>query len=216
MDNGGYLHQPKPPYWTWSPWNPFWPSWPPQLELLLLAVNQFDQQPALINLEHECVHDLVQKGAIQLICWLWVHGYHNTTAITGPPGRRREQTGFEDGGRAVHCGQFDPRGAAKQTPVLSFDAHKLLLCKKSAEMFFASTQANLVGELIIVNRGLQVEQLRCLRLCCHSLFPWEHFTPWQHAPVTATLLSFSTLLNVNFQFTSALPQYSSGWGLADW
>ena len=106
-----------------------------------------------------------------------MHGYHNTTATIKPPGRRREQTGFEDGGRAVHCGQFDSRGAAKQTPVLSFDAHKLLLCKKSAEMFFASTQANLVGGLIIVNTGLQVEQLRFLRLCCHSLFAWEHFTP---------------------------------------
>ena len=56
----------------------------------------------------------------------WVHGYHNTTAIIKPPGRRRVQTGFEDGGRAVHCGQFDSRGATKQTPVLSFDAHKLL------------------------------------------------------------------------------------------
>ena len=55
----------------------------------------------------------------------WLPQYHS---IIKPPGRRREQTGFEDGGRAVHCGQFDPRGAAKQTPVLSFNAHKLLLC----------------------------------------------------------------------------------------
>ena len=44
-------------------------------------------------------------------------------------------------------------------------------------MFFASTQANLVGELIIVNRGLQVEQVEVsplvlpLSICMGTLYP---------------------------------------------